>query len=294
MAAFPPARPSRTFPTPGSVRCAARASATSRPTRTRTPLAGAGTATAAWSTSSPHSGPFAVARAPTPRGRAGDPCLALTRPNVTCLPHRRTATTRPTGTSCSRWTGEHVWHPVRAHARPRTTPLLVGRRRGVRLRLADGPASWSTACPRGGRRSTATTTRRSTTRRASSWSAWPRDVRRAHPRARRAAGEPACRDRPGRARARLPRRLRVGVGRGRRQDVPAVPALAGPARQAAAADLARRLPRRHLAPMSVCDPVGGMHDAVSRACCPQQVFAERPPPASTPTRRGVRPSICAS
>ena len=56
----------------------------------------------------------------------------------------------------------------------------------------------------------------------------------------------ARRDHPGRARARLPRRLRLGVRRGRDQDVPAVPALARAPGQAPAADLARRLPRRHL------------------------------------------------
>ena len=41
-------------------------------------------------------------------------------------------------------------------------------------------------------------------------------------------------------------RLRLGVGRGRDQDVPAVLALARPPGQAPADDLARRLPRRHL------------------------------------------------
>ncbi len=54
----------------------------------------------------------------------------------------------------------------------------------------------------------------------------PRDVRRAHPRARRSSW-PGCSSRspPAGLRARLPRRLRLGVGRGRDQDVPAVPAL---------------------------------------------------------------------
>ena len=51
---------------------------------------------------------------------------------------------------------------------------------------------------------------------------------------------------PRRPGARVPVRLRVGLGRGRRQDVPAVLALPRPPGQTAAADLARRLPRGHV------------------------------------------------
>ena len=46
--------------------------------------------------------------------------------------------------------------------------------------------------------------------------------------------------------ARVLRRLGLGVGGGRDQDVPPVPAFAGPCGQAPADDVARRLPRRHL------------------------------------------------
>ena len=62
----------------------------------------------------------------------------------------------------------------------------------------------------------------------------------------------------------------------------------GPPGQAAAADLARRLPRRHLGSRCrVCDPEGGMHALWSRRRCPRQVFADAPPAGfdASPTTR---------
>ena len=89
----------------------------------------------------------------------------------------------------------------------------------------------------------------------------PRDVRRAHPRARRSSWpRTLVEHHPGRPGARLPLRLRLGQRRGGGQDVPAVPARRGAGRR-----------RQRLAtwrggyhgdtfhPMSVCDPDGGMH-----------------------------------
>ena len=87
----------------------------------------------------------------------------------------------------------------------------------------------------------------------------------------------AGRDHPGAAAARLPRRLGLGVGRGRGQDVPPVLALAGARPAAAPADLARRLPRRHLQPDVGVRPRGRHAPPVDRACCPRQVFADAPP-----------------
>ena len=50
------------------------------------------------------------------------------------------------------------------------------------------------------------------------------------------------------------------------------------------ADDPRRLPRRHVRRMSVCDPVGGMHSMFAEVL-PQQVFAPRPPAAGGRRRR---------
>ena len=74
-----------------------------------------------------------------------------------------------------------------------------------------------------------------------------RDVRRPHARAGRASGRaPARRSRRAELGGGVLRRLRIGLGRGGDQDVPAVPARARTRGQDAAADGQGRLPRRHV------------------------------------------------
>ena len=98
---------------------------------------------------------------------------------------------------------------------------------------------------------------------------------------------------PGRAGARLPVRLRLGVRRGRGQDVPAV-----------LGSLGRPAKRRLLTwrggyhgdtfqPMSVCDPEGGMH-ALWRGVLPEQVFAPAPPAGFDHPRRSLRGRLAAA
>ena len=81
---------------------------------------------------------------------------------------------------------------------------------------------------------------------------------------------------PGRARACLPVRLRLGQRRGRGEDVPAVLALA---RRPAKTRLLTWRGGYHgdtFMAMSVCDPEGGMH-RMWDGVLPRQVFAGLPP-----------------
>ena len=90
----------------------------------------------------------------------------------------------------------------------------------------------------------------------------PRDVRRPHPRAGRAARADAGRaERP---RPRLPLRLRLGERRGRDQDGAAVPARPRPPGEAPPRDVAGRLPRRHVPPDERLRPRGRHARAVDR------------------------------
>ena len=139
----------------------------------------------------------------------------------------------------------HVWHPYGAFP-PTTTPLVVASAQGTRLTLADG---------------------RELVDGMSSWWAVIHGYR--HPvldaaLAAQAAKmshvmfgglthAPAVRlcellvaHHAGRSGQGVPRGLRVGVGRGRGEDVPAVLAQPRPPGTQTAADLARRLSRRHL------------------------------------------------
>ncbi len=149
---------------------------------------------------------------------------------------------------------EHVWHPYSSAAEPATS-YLVESAAGVRLRMRrpDGTALEVD------RRDVVLVVRDPRVRRAGAGRGRrqparpdePRDVRRAHPRARAGAGPAAARAgaaRAGRRRAaaaRVLRRLGLGRGRGRAQD-----GLAGPRRRRPAAAGAvhdpRRLPRRHV------------------------------------------------
>ena len=72
----------------------------------------------------------------------------------------------------------------------------------------------------------------------------------------------------------------LGQRRGRDQDVPAVLAVAGPAGQAAAGDLARRLPRRHVPPDERVRP-GGRHARAVGRCCRGRCSRARRRPSST-------------
>ena len=143
---------------------------------------------------------------------------------------------------------DHVWHPYSSALTPQE-PYLVESAHGIRLRLRDRDG----AAARGGRRDGVVVVRHPRVRRArarrrrapAAGVDVARDVRRADPRAGGRAGPPARRPGTGGARARLPGRLGVGVGRGRDEDGPAV----APRGRAAAHPVLHdpgRLPRRHL------------------------------------------------
>ena len=77
--------------------------------------------------------------------------------------------------------------------------------------------------------------------------------------------------------ARVPGRLRLGLGRGGDQALPAVPARGRKAAAHAAADRARRLPRRHRRRDGAVRPGRRACTRCSPGCSPAHVFAERPP-----------------
>ena len=114
-----------------------------------------------------------------------------------------------------------------------------------------------------------------------------RDVRRAHARAGGAAGGAPGGARARRAGAGVLRRLRLGLGRGRDQAVPAVPARGGPSRAHAAADRAGRLPRRHVRRDGRLRSRSAGCTACSPACSPSTCSPSARPTAST--RASTRP-----
>ena len=192
----------------------------------------------------------------------------------------------------------HVWHPYSSAPTPRT-PYLVESAAGVGCGCgrAASPARSSTRCPRGGARSTATPCPSWTRPPRPAGPDEPRDVRRADARAGDSAGPPAGRLAPGGAAARLLLRLGLGLGRGRAQDGLAAARAAGRPRRrmsrCAAATTATRSP-----PMSVYDPVNGMHPLFTGAAraALRAATARRRRPRRTTTRSwspgSARPGRC--
>ena len=169
---------------------------------------------------------------------------------------------------------QRVWHPY-APMPALEPPLPIVAAEGCGCAWPTGE-SWSTACRRGGRPSTATAHPvLDAAVRDQLGADEPRDVRRAHPRARGRPGPHAGRDHPGRAastcssptraRCRSRSRSRCACSTGGRAGRPGK----------------RRLLTWRggyhgdtFGAMSVCDPDGGMH-ALWRGVLPRQVFAER-------------------
>ena len=188
--------------------------------------------------------------------------------------------------SCSAFDRQHVWHPY-APLPAAVEPLLVRSASGVRLQLADGrradrrhvvlvgghPRLPAPGAGRGGARAAGLDE--------------PRDVRRADPPAGDRAGPGAGRD-----------HRRSRCSRCSSADSGSV-AVEVAAKMAVQYWSRRGRPAKHrlitwrggyhgdtLHPMSVCDPVGGMH-ALWRPCCPTRCSCPSRRPASTPAGSGL-------
>ena len=181
--------------------------------------------------------------------------------------------------------------PLRARCRARTTPLVVESASGVRLRLAepvaghdelvDGMSSWWSAIH--GYRHPALDAAAHDQLEPDE----PRDVRRAHPRARRRAWPRGWwrspRSRCSTCSSPTPARC---PSRSRSRCASSTGARAGRPGERRLLTWRGGYHGDTFSPMSVCDPEGGMHHAVARACCRGRCSPTRRPPASTrpPTR----------
>ncbi len=171
----------------------------------------------------------------------------------------------------------HVWHPY-GPMPGRQELLVVESASGVRLRLADGSgelvdgmSSWWSAI-HGYNHPVLNDAARDQLERMS------------HVMFGGVTHEPAVRlakrlvDHARGPGTRLPRRLRIGVGRGRRQDVPPALALARPPGKQRLLTWRGGYHGDTWQPMSVCDPEGGMHE-LWQGVLQRQVFADAPPVA---------------